>query len=174
MDCHSNRSRSARSASQGTGCESLEEEDAVRRSSVRDVKASTESNEPTNPYSSSSETPRRIQLGLVRISTDRGLVFWSIALGLVVLSSVLPTIELHKGDRSLGRAPVFMAYVAFFMPEYQPLALLIVMTHLGLSFGVAWIVFKLLGLWDPMLEASERGDSAAPFAAEREEEEPIG
>jgi hypothetical protein len=112
---------------------------------------SPESNEPINPYTYSSDAPRRVRPGLGRLSTDRGLVFWSIFVGLFVLGSVLPTIELHKGD-PLGRAPVFMAYVALFMPEYQPLALLVVLAHIGLSLGVAWLVFKLLGLWDPTRE----------------------
>jgi hypothetical protein len=28
----------------------------------------------------------------------------------------------------------------------------VVLAHIGLSLGVAWLVFKLLGLWDPTRE----------------------
>ena len=70
--------------------------------------------------------------------------FWAtFAAGLFV-----PTVEMFKGDISIGRLPLYVAYVGIFEPHYMVISIPIVAVHLFVSVGVAWLLQMLFNrLW---------------------------
>ena len=61
---------------------------------------------------------------------------------LAICTLFVPTIEMFKGSMSLGRVPVWLAYLGVFDPWYARIAIPIVVAHLSLTSVLAW-VFEL-------------------------------
>ena len=75
----------------------------------------------------------------------------------------VPTVELFKGSVSLGRQPVWLAYVGILMPEHWGLVLPIVVLHILLTCVFALILDRLATLCFPPLQILEcsRSDEEA-------------
>jgi hypothetical protein len=76
--------------------------------------------------------------------------------GLAAMGLFVPTIELFKGALSLGRAPVWLAYVGIFTPEYREIAIPIAFAHLSVAFLLAFLVERVLrkGALNPLRDAT--------------------
>lgn len=71
-------------------------------------------------------------------------VFCVVLVLVLFVGLFVPTIEMFKGNISLGRKPLWMAYVGLLMPEWRSIAVPIVAAHLTLSPLIAWIVDRLV------------------------------
>ncbi|QDS93243.1 hypothetical protein FF011L_20050 [Roseimaritima multifibrata] len=88
-----------------------------------------------NPYSPPTETTvRRLSRFVVR---DRRVFLVAFAI-LFVAGLFVPTIEMFMGNISLGRQPVWLAYVGIFAPEYWGLAFPVIFGHITIVTLASW------------------------------------
>ena len=98
-----------------------------------------------NPYESASESGSLIRRSFT-IRPFRRTVFAAFLVVALLAGLFVPTIELFKGTMSLGRAPLWLAYVGLAVPESWPLPFLIIAAHWIGAFAVAWIGDRLLNV----------------------------
>jgi len=96
-----------------------------------------------NPYESptSSTGSERRQF---RIRPHRRSVFVLFLIAALVAGLFVPTIEMFKGNISLGHMPLWLSYIGLFTPEYWPLPFAIIFAHWLGAFIVAWVADRLL------------------------------
>ena len=98
-----------------------------------------------NPYESPSESGSLIRRSFT-IRPFRRTVFAAFLVVALLAGLFVPTIELFKGTMSLGRAPLWLAYVGLAVPESWPSPFLIIAAHWIGAFAVAWIGDRLLNV----------------------------
>ena len=100
---------------------------------------------PKNPYESPAESDSLTRRSFT-IRPFRRTVFVAFLVAALLAGLFVPTIELFKGTMSLGRAPLWLAYVGLAVPESWPLPFLIIAAHWIGALAIAWIGDRLLNL----------------------------
>lgn len=109
-----------------------------KRKEIEDVMEIRPSDNPYQVTAVSHDSQMRRNPWQLRPQNLRIFLIVFAAIGIAGL--FIPTIELFQLNVSLGRAPVWLAYVGIFAPEYWHLALPIIFVHLFVSFAIASIV----------------------------------
>jgi hypothetical protein len=102
----------------------------------------------TNPYQSPEQTQASTAMATRwRIRPRNWLMFVALVTVVGIPCLFIPTIEMFKGTLSLGRAPVFLAYLGILMPEYWGIALPIALAHLLGTIIIASMIDRLIWKW---------------------------
>lgn len=89
-----------------------------------------------NPYSPPLTTDPQQS---IRLGVRDYRVFGRAFAVLFFVGMFIPTIELFKGNISMGRAPVWLGYVGIFMSEYWGIAIPVVAGHLVTVLVLTWL-----------------------------------
>ncbi|MEL6105304.1 MAG: hypothetical protein AAFU85_04675 [Planctomycetota bacterium] len=97
------------------------------------------------PFESPTEATSALDPAQVVRARHRTVFVFVLTLALT-LGLFVPTVELFKGKMSLGRAPVWLAYLGLLMPEFRVQSVAVVLAHFLASLVIAWSGCRLPGI----------------------------
>jgi hypothetical protein len=112
-----------------------------------------------NPYKSPDKIEARTAIATPWQIWPRNWTLFVIVVFVIGIPSLfIPTIEMFKGTMSLGRAPVFWAYLGLLMPEYWTIALPIALAHFIGTVTIASMIDRRVGKWTSGAQIAHRVD----------------
>lgn len=117
-----------------------------------------------NPYESPGGIEARTADAMTwRICPYNWTLFVVLVFAIGIPSLFIPTIEMFKGTISLGRAPVFLAYIGILMPEYWAIALPIAFAHFVGTLAIASMIDRLVWKRSCGHQGLQRADPRDPI-----------